>query len=91
MAPGCTSCGLDYTFADSGDGAAWFVMLIAGVAAVGLALWVEVAWQPAYWVHALVAVPPAVLLPLLLLRPAKGILLCQQYKTSAAPGRRSDG
>ena len=66
-------------------------MLIAGVVAVGLVLWVEVVWQPAYWVHALVAIPAALLLPLLLLRPAKGILLCQQYKTSAASGRRSDG
>ncbi len=86
----CQSCGLSFRFADSGDGAAWFVMLIAGAIAVGLALWVELTWQPSYSVHALIAVPAAVILPLVLLRPVKGILLCQQYKTKAAPGEASE-
>lgn len=85
----CNSCGLSFSFADAGDGAAWFVMLVAGGAAVGLALWVELTWQPSYWVHALVAIPAAVISPVVLLRPTKGILLCQQYKTEAAPGKVS--
>jgi uncharacterized protein (DUF983 family) len=87
VADRCESCGLDYGFADAGDGAAWFVLLVAGAAAVGAALWVEALWQPAYWVHALAAIPLAVLLPLLLLRPVKGVLICQQYKTKAAEPR----
>jgi uncharacterized protein (DUF983 family) len=87
VAGSCNSCKLDYTFADAGDGAAWFVMLITGFVAVGLALWIEVNWQPAYWVHAVVALPAAVILPIALLRPIKGILLCQQYQTKAAPGQ----
>ena len=60
IAPSCNSCNLSYSFADAGDGAAWFVMLITGVVAVGLALWVEITWQPSYWVHAIVALPAAV-------------------------------
>jgi uncharacterized protein (DUF983 family) len=87
VAEACESCGLDYGFADAGDGAAWFVMLVAGSLAVGGALFVEMAWQPAYWVHALVAIPLAVLLPLALLRPAKGVLIAQQYRTKAEEGR----
>jgi uncharacterized protein (DUF983 family) len=87
VAERCEACGLDYGFADSGDGAAWFVMLIAGAVAVGAALFVEIAWQPAYWIHALVAIPLAVLLPLALLRPAKGMLIAQQYRTKAEEGR----
>jgi uncharacterized protein (DUF983 family) len=87
VAERCEACDLDYGFADSGDGAAWFVMLIAGAVAVAGALFVEMAWQPAYWVHALVAIPLAVLLPLALLRPAKGILIAQQYRTKAEEGR----
>lgn len=83
VADRCGVCGLDFGFADAGDGAAWFVMLIAGALAVGAALFVEIAWQPSYWVHALVALPLAVLLPIILLRPAKGILISQQYKTKA--------
>lgn len=90
VAKECSSCNLSFSFADAGDGAAWFVMLVVGGVAVGLALWVELTWQPSYWVHALVAIPAAVILPIVLLRPVKGILLCQQYKTEAAPGKVSD-
>ena len=38
----CANCGLDYGFADSGDGPAVFVILIIGFIVVGLALWMEV-------------------------------------------------
>jgi uncharacterized protein (DUF983 family) len=87
VADKCEACGLDYGFAETDDGAAWFVMLIAGAVAVGLALFVEVAWQPAYWIHALVAIPAAVGLPLALLRPIKGVLIAQQFRTKAEEGR----
>ena len=90
LAPACTSCGLAYDFADAGDGAAWFVMLVAGVVAVGAALGVEIAWQPPYWVHAVIAAPLAIGLPLLLLRPVKGVLVNQQYKTRAREHRAGD-
>jgi uncharacterized protein (DUF983 family) len=83
----CENCGLDYGFMDSGDGPAVFVILIAGFVVVGLALVVEVSYQPSYWVHAVLWLPLAVLLPLLLLRPFKGILLCLQYHHRAEEGR----
>ncbi len=91
LSDSCRSCGLSYGFADAGDGAAWFVMLLTGFAAVGGALWVEVMWRPSYWVHALVAIPLAVVLPLVLLRPIKGILVCQQYKTKAKADSSRNG
>lgn len=90
VAKECSSCKLDYGFADAGDGATWFVMVIASTLAVGMALWVEFTWHPSYWVHAAVAIPMAVLVPLILLRPAKGFLINQQYKREAAPGKISD-
>ena len=37
--PRCEVCGLDYGFADAGDGPAVFVILIAGFIVVGCALW----------------------------------------------------
>jgi uncharacterized protein (DUF983 family) len=83
VATSCASCGLDFSFADSGDGAAWFVMLFACVVGVGSILGIEVAYSPAWWVHALAAVPLLVILPMILLRPVKGMLLCQQWKTGA--------
>ena len=34
----CEGCGLDYRFADSGDGPAVFIMFLAGAIVVGAAL-----------------------------------------------------
>lgn len=87
VAKSCSSCGLSFDFADSGDGAAWFVMLFVCIFGVGSILGIEVAYSPPFWVHLLIAIPVIVLLPLLLLRPAKGVLLCQQWKTKASEGR----
>ena len=87
VAPACTSCGLSYEFADGGDGAAWFVMLFVCVVGVGSILGIEVAYQPPFWVHVLIAIPLLVILPLMLLRPAKGLLINQQWKTGAHEGR----
>ena len=49
----CPECGLDYSFADAGDGPAIFVILISGFIVVGAALIVEVIYQPPFWLHAL--------------------------------------
>ena len=89
VAKGCPHCSLSFDFADAGDGAPWFVMLISGAMAVAAVLILELNWMPPYWVHAIAALGFAVLLPLLLLRPMKGVLLCQQYRTSAEEGRIS--
>ncbi|MFL1875307.1 DUF983 domain-containing protein, partial [Hansschlegelia beijingensis] len=43
LRPSCAACGLDFGFADSGDGPAVFVMLVAGFAALGFVLWAELA------------------------------------------------
>ena len=83
----CAHCGLDYAPFDSGDGPAVFVILIAGFIVVGLALFVEVTYQPSYWVHAALWLPLGLLVPLALLRPLKAWLLAQQYKHKAAEGR----
>ncbi len=87
VAKACKSCGLSFDFADSGDGAAWFVMLFVCVFGVGSILGIEIAYEPPLWVHLLMAVPILILLPLILLRPVKGFLLCQQWATNAREGR----
>jgi uncharacterized protein (DUF983 family) len=89
VANSCRSCGLSFAFADAGDGAAWFVMLFACVVGVGSILGVEVAYSPAWWVHVLIAIPALVIVPMLMLRPMKGVMLCQQWKTGAEEGRLS--
>jgi uncharacterized protein (DUF983 family) len=87
VAQKCNACGLSFDFADAGDGAAWFVMLFTCFVGVGAILGIEVAYSPPFWVHVLIDIPLIILMPLLLLRPAKGMLLCQQWKTKAAEGR----
>lgn len=83
----CEVCGLDYGFADSGDGPAVFIILIVGFIVVGGALVVEVLFQPSYWVHAALWLPLIAILSLGLLRPFKAVLIALQYKHKAAEGR----
>src|SRR5690348_18093556 len=83
----CENCGLDYSFADAGDGPAVFVILIIGFIIVGLALWVEVTLSPPLWLHLLVWIPLALVLCLTALRLIKGVLLTLQYANKAAEGR----
>ena len=64
LAPSLQLCGLDYGFADAGDGPAVFVILVTGFIVVGAALFVEVLYAPPYWLHALLWGPLAILVPL---------------------------
>lgn len=83
----CEHCNLDYGFADAGDGPAVFVILIAGAIVAGAALYVEIAYEPPYWVHAVLWGPLALLVPLALLRPLKALLLAMQYRNQAVEAR----
>jgi len=86
----CDRCGLDYSFADAGDGPAVFVILIGGALVVFAALITEVVYEPPYWVHAALWLPMILLVTLLPLRLIKGVLIALQYHHKAAPGRLDD-
>ena len=85
----CPTCGLDYSFADSGDGPAVFIILIVGFIVTGGALIVEILYEPPYWVHAALWLPLAVGLSLGILRPFKALLIALQYANRASEGRLS--
>lgn len=87
IAPRCDVCDLDYSFADAGDGPAVFVILIIGFVVVGLALWMEVSFNPPLWLHFLLWVPLTVVLSIGGLRLIKGVLITLQYANRAAEGR----
>lgn len=87
VAPACRACGLDYAVFDAGDGPAVFVILIVGAIVAGSALFVEVAYQPPYWVHAALWIPLICVLSFVLLRLVKSLLLVLQYKHKAGEGR----
>jgi uncharacterized protein (DUF983 family) len=88
VAKSCTACGLSYDFADAGDGATWFVMLFACVFGVGSILGVEIAYSPSFWVHVMIAIPVLIVLPMIMLRPAKGFMINQQWKHNAHEGHQ---
>src|SRR4029079_1357728 len=82
----CGVCGLDYSFADAGDGPGGFVILIIGFLVLGLALWGEVTLTPPLWLHLILWIPLALVLCLTALRLIKGVLITLQYRNKAEQG-----
>lgn len=91
LRPSCERCGLDYSFADSADGPAVFVIMIVGFLVVFGALFAEVAYHPPVWVHLVTWLPLGAILCLGLLRPMKGLMIAAQIRNKAAEHRRDEG
>jgi uncharacterized protein (DUF983 family) len=91
LQPRCANCGLDFGFADAGDGPAQFVILIVGFIVAGAALVTEVAYSPPLWVHFVLWGPLVLILCLGMLRPLKGVLVALQFKHRAEEGRIHHG
>jgi uncharacterized protein (DUF983 family) len=87
LATSCSACGLDYSFADSGDGPAVFIALIGGFIVLGAALWTEIVYEPPLWLHMVLFLPLTIIVCLGLLRPFKGVLIALQYRNKAEEGR----
>lgn len=85
----CTACGLDFASFNVGDGPAAFLTLIWGTIVVVLAVWLELAANPAWWVHVLLWLPLVTIGTLASLRIAKGALLALEYRNAAREGRIS--
>lgn len=89
FAPRCSACGLDYSGFNVGDGPAAFLTLIVGTLVVALAIWLELAVGPTFWVHILLWVPLSAAMTLGGLRLAKAALLASEYRNRAREaGRR---
>ena len=91
LRPNCEACGLDFAFADSGDGPAVFVVFLAGAIVVACALVTEVRYEPPLWLHALLWGPLILITTLAPLRPMKGLMIALQYYHKAAEGRPDQG
>jgi len=86
VADRCPHCGLDYSFADSGDGPAVLIMFPVGTLVVILWLITDAIFSPPVIVHLFLWLPATVILSLVLLRPFKGALINLQYKAGVGPG-----
>jgi uncharacterized protein (DUF983 family) len=76
--------------ADSGDGPAVFVILIAGFVIAFAALITEFMFRPPIWLHLILWLPGTLILSLGLMRPLKGIMLAAQFMNKASEARHDD-
>lgn len=84
----CRTCGLDFGRFNVGDGPAAFLTLIIGGLVTALALWLEVAVHPPFWVHAVLWVPITTAAVIWGLRAGKAALLAAEFRRNAGEGRR---
>lgn len=90
FAPRCRACGLDLSAFNVGDGPAAFLILIVGGLVTALALFLQLAASPPFWVHILLWVPLTTALVILCLRLSKAALLVLEYRNQAREGRIAD-
>jgi len=83
LAAQCEVCQLDYSKADSGDGPAVFLIFILGALAVLLAYLMLYVLALPEWISWLILVVGVIGGALLLLRPAKAIMVALQYRNRA--------
>ena len=81
----CEACGFDFGRLNTGDGAAIFIMQIAGGIVVFSALAVMIAYDPPIWLLLLVALPLTAGLSVGLMRPGKGVMIALQMRNKTAP------
>ena len=82
--PRCESCDFDFSRQDSGDGPAPFLIFGIGGVVLFLALVVELAAQPPYWVHFSIRLPLVLLLFWLIAPRAKAVFIAMQYHNKSS-------
>lgn len=87
FAPHCRACSLDFDTFNVGDGPAALLILFVGGLVTALALFLQLAAHPPFWVHILLWVPITTILVILCLRVSKAALLILEYRHQAGEGR----
>ncbi len=82
VTPNCAACSYDLARIDTGDGAATFIMQIAGFVVGFSALVVEMRYHPPMALHLAIWPVLVVMLALALMRPGKGLMTALQMLRS---------
>jgi uncharacterized protein (DUF983 family) len=90
FAPACRQCGLDFAQFNVGDGPAAFLTMVIGALVVGLALWLQLAIEPPFWVHIVLWVPLTAAAVIWGLRAGKAALLAAEYQRGAREAQGKD-
>jgi uncharacterized protein (DUF983 family) len=80
VADNCDVCGEELHHQRADDFPAYLVIVLVGHIVVPLMLHVEMAYEPAYWIHASLWVPLTLGLSLLLIQPVKGMVVAMQWR-----------
>ena len=79
----CPTCGLNYNFAAPDDGPAFFSLCIVAFPLTFFAVWLQVAYDPPFWVHLLTSFPLLAIGCVFPLQYIKGWLVASQYVNKA--------
>lgn len=90
FAPRCSACGLDYSQFNVGDGPAAFLTMIVGGIIAALAIWLQLSFDPPFWLHAILWIPLTTALVIGGLRVSKAWLLITEFHRRAGEGRSRD-
>lgn len=86
----CGNCGLDFSSYNVGDGPAALLTMGIGALIIVLALIVDTAFRPPFWVHVIIWVPFTAALTVVTLRMAKAALLAAEHRNRAREADKSD-
>ncbi|RAH99324.1 hypothetical protein DLJ53_22565 [Acuticoccus sediminis] len=75
----CPHCGEALYHHRADDAPPYIVMSFVGIFVVAVMFYVEIAYEPALWIHAAIFLPLTIVLSLVLLRPTKGLMVGLQW------------
>ena len=90
LAKQCDNCGLDYKFASPDDGPAFFSLCIVALPLIFFVVWLQLAFDPPFWIHLVTSFPLMIAGCILPLRPIKGWLVASQYVNQAQQAGTAD-
>ena len=79
VADACEKCGEPFHHHRADDFPAYLTIVLVGHLVVPLAMYVEIAFMPNYWLHAAIWLPLVLGLSLGLLQPIKGAIVALQW------------
>ncbi|MGH8431398.1 MAG: DUF983 domain-containing protein [Solimonas sp.] len=79
VAESCDKCGEPFHHHRADDFPAYLTIVLVGHLIVPLAMYVEIAFAPSYWLHAAIWLPTVLGLSLGLLQPLKGMIVAMQW------------
>ena len=86
----CKSCGLDYTSFNVGDGPAALLIIPVASLIIVLAIWLDIAANPPFWVHVIIWIPVTTIVTFASIRFIKAALLILEHRRSAGEAKGGD-